>query len=55
MPAKQGGDQVGETEDVKPAREDGTGDAVQPAGVPGDLRPIDCQVRAHGTAQPLRG
>lgn len=55
MPAEEGGHEVGEPEDVEPARERGAGDAIQRAGVPGDLRAVDGQVRAYGAAEPLRG
>lgn len=55
MPAEQRRHEVGEAEDVQGARQHGAHDAVEPAEVPGDLRPIDGQVRAHGSAEPLRG
>lgn len=54
MPAEEGGHEIGEPEDVETAREHGAGDAVQRAGVPGDLRAVDGQVRAYGSAEPLR-
>lgn len=55
MPAEQRGHEVREAEDVQGAREHGARDAVEHARVPGDLRPVDGQVRAHGSAEPLRG
>lgn len=54
VPAEQRGDQVGEAEDVKPTRQHGARDAVEHAQVPRDLRPVDGEVRAYRSPQPLR-
>lgn len=55
MPPEQRGNQVGKAEEVKRPREQRTRDTVQRAGIPGDLRSVDGQVRAHGSAKPLGG
>lgn len=55
MPAQQGGGQVCGAEDVEPAREDGSRDAVEDRGDPGHLRFVDGEVRGDGAVEALGG
>lgn len=55
MPAEYGCDEVGGGEGVESARGDGACDAVESAGVPGDLGTVDAQVRRDGASETLLG
>lgn len=55
VPAKGGGNQVGETKDVEGSGEGDAGDTVESGAVPGDLRTVDAQVRSNGAVQALLG
>lgn len=55
MPAKQGGDEVGEAEDVETRGERGAGDTVECGQIPGDLRSVDGEMGGHGAMAALFG
>lgn len=55
MDAKDGGDEVGEAEEVEGAGEEGTGDAVEGREDPGNLGLVDCEVGGHGAVEALAG
>lgn len=55
MPSQQRRDEVGCAEDVEAAGEDGTGDAVEAGGDPGDLGLVDGEVGGDGAEAALGG
>lgn len=55
MPAEVRSDEVGGTEEVEAAGEEGACDAVQAGEVPCDLRSVDGEVRSDGALEALFG
>lgn len=53
VPAQQRGDEVGETEHVEAAREDGAGDTVEAGEHPGNLGLVDGEVGGNRSIEAL--